>query len=448
MSVLAGSPGFLKYFLKGDKKMSKRFFSLLIIIMIIVPSFVFSAGEKEGTEVTTLELWTQPNVNSERFWKPVIDEFNSTHGNIQVDWKTIPTGGSSEEIILTAIATGTQPDICTNIFSGFLAQLVENEVVVALDDEFSDFRDLAKDAKMDGLMKGWEIGGKNYELPMYVNTMQDWYNKDLLAKAGLSTPPRTYSEFLDAAAKISVPGEVFAAEVNYKTSWWSRWFDLENSYFAASGGKPYINVKTGRLAFDDKYGRAYLNFIAELFAKKYAEPVDIKDGVLKGSVFMKHPQGPWSIKGANERFPEVPYVVANPLVPDFVPASQQVYVFADTKGMVMFKSTKNKEAAWEFMKWYYSDINHIVSWLEETGQAPAREDLLTNPVFTDFWKKNPQTAQYAEMIPYSIPPAAIPNTVEVHNLINSELWEPIVFGKKTVDEALNDLIPKVQALWE
>lgn len=443
-----GTLGSLKYFLKGDKKMSKRIFSLLIIIMIIVPAFIFAAGEKEGAGVTTLELWTQPNVNSERYWKPIIDEFNSTHENIQIDWKTIPTGGSSEEIILTAIATGTQPDICTNIFSGFLAQLVENEVVVALDDEFSDFWDLAKDAKMDGLMKGWEIGGKNYELPMYVNTMQDWYNKDLLAKAGLSTPPRTYSEFLAAAAKVSVPGEVFAAEVNYKTSWWSRWFDLENAYFAASGGKPYIDVNTGRLAFDDKYGRAYLNFIAELFAKKYAEPVDIKDGVLKGTVFMKHPQGPWSIKGANERFPEVPYVVANPLVPDFVPASQQVYVFADTKGMVMFESTENKEAAWEFMRWYYSDINHIVSWLEETGQAPAREDLLTNPVFADFWKNNPQTAQYAEMIPYSIPPAAIPNTVEVHNLINSELWEPIVFGKKTVDEALNDLIPKVMALWD
>ncbi len=432
--------------------MSKKNLMILIILlfsMFAAPLFVFSAGEKEESKVTTLELWTQPNVNSERYWKPIIDEFNSTHTDIQVDWKTIPTGGSSEEIILTAIATGTQPDICTNIFSGFLAQLVENDVVVALDKEFPDFWDLARDAKMDGLIKkGWEINGNNYELPMYVNTMQDWYNKDLLEKAGLTEPPRTYSEFLAAAEKISVPGEIFAAEINYKTSWWSRWFDLENAYFAASGGKPYIDVETGRLAFDDKYGRAYLNFIAELFAKKYAEPVDIKDGVLKGTVLMKHPQGPWSIKGANERFPDQPFIVANPLVPDFVPASQQVYVFADTKGMVMFKSTKNKEAAWEFMKWYYSDINHIVSWLEETGQAPAREDLMTNPLFVDFWKENPQTAKYAEMIPYSIPPAAIPNTVEVHNLINSELWEPIVFGKKTVDEALNDLIPKVQALWD
>ncbi len=321
-------------------------------------------------------------------------------------------------------------------------------MVVNLDQEFPDFWDLAKEAKMDNLIKnGWEIDGKSFELPMYVNTMQDWYNKDLLAKAGLTTPPRTYSEFLDAASKVVEPGKIFAVDIDYKTNWWSRWFDLENAYFAASGGNPYIDIKTGRLAFDDKYGRAYLNFIADLFAMKYSEPVDIKDGVLKGTVFMNDSVGPWGIKGANERFPDKPYVIANPLVPDFVPASQQIYVFADTKGMVMFKSTKNKEAAWEFMKWYYSDVKHITSWLEETGQPPAREDLMTNPLFAEYWKNNPEVKKYAEMIPYSIPPAPIPNTVEVHNLINTELWEPIIFGKKTVDEALNDLIPKVQALW-
>ncbi len=424
-------------------------FLAVVILLVMSSTFLFSAAQKEEAKKVTLVFWTQPNPLSEKTWKSAVDGWNVSHPNVQLDWKTIPTGGSSEEIILTALATQTQPDICTNIFSGFLAQLVENDAVVALDQEFPGFWDLTKKAKMENIIKkGWAIDGKYYELPMYCNTMMDWYNKDLLKKAGLDKPPRTYSEFMDAAAKVFVPGEVFAAEINYKTSWWSRWFDLENAYYAASGGKPYIDVKTGRLSFDDRYGKAYLNFVAELFAKKYAEPVDIKDGVLKGIVFMKHPQGPWSVKGANERFPDKPYVVAKTLVPDFVPASQQIYTFADTKGMVMFEACKDKEAAWEFMKWYYSDIKHITGWLEGTGQAPAREDLMTNPLFQEYWKNNPEVAAYAKMIPYSIPPATIPNTVEVHDLINLELWEPIIFGKKTVDEALNDLIPKVQALWK
>lgn len=107
--------------------MVKRLFLLLILISIIIaPVLVFGSGAKEESDgVTTLKLWTQPNPNSERYWKPVIDEFNSTHDKIQIDWKTIPTGGSSEEIILTAIATGTQPDICTNIFLVFLLNLLK-----------------------------------------------------------------------------------------------------------------------------------------------------------------------------------------------------------------------------------------------------------------------------------------------------------------------------------
>ncbi len=429
----------------------KRGWVIVIVLLLLVsPAFIFAKGQGEsgGQKAKTMSLWTQPNVNSERYWKPVVDEWNASHPNIRIDWKTIPTGGSSEEVILTALATGTQPDICTNIFIGFLAQLVENDAVVQLDKEFPDYWQLSKKAKMENIIKkGWAINGKFYELPMYINTMMDWYNKDLLKKAGLAKPPRTYSEFMNAAAKVVVPGKIFGASINYKTSWWSRWFDLESSYYAASGGKPYIDVKTGRLHFDDKYGRAYLNFIAELFKKKYAQPIDIKDGVLKGVVFMKHPQGPWSVKGANERFPNKPYVVAKTLVPDFVPASQPVYTFADTKGMVMFKKSKMKKEAWEFMKWYFGDVKHIVKWLEGTGQAPAREDLMTNPLFQEYWKKNPEVKAYAEQIPYSLPPAPIANTVEVHNLINSELWEPIIFGKKTVDQALKDLIPKVQVLW-
>ena len=47
--------------------MHKRFLLLLIVFMIIVPALAFAAGQQEAKEVTTLKLWTQPNVNSERY---------------------------------------------------------------------------------------------------------------------------------------------------------------------------------------------------------------------------------------------------------------------------------------------------------------------------------------------------------------------------------------------
>jgi multiple sugar transport system substrate-binding protein len=72
-----------------------------------------------------LVFWTAPNPLQESFWKEVVSEWNQNNPDIQIKWSTIPAAGSSEEAILTSIASGRMPDICTNIFSGFAAQLMK-----------------------------------------------------------------------------------------------------------------------------------------------------------------------------------------------------------------------------------------------------------------------------------------------------------------------------------
>ena len=89
---------------------------LLVFFIIFFALAVFSAN---------IVFWTAPNPLQEQFWKPLIEEWNSNHPEAQIDWKTIPAAGSSEEAILTAVAAGSAPDFCTNIFSGFAAQLAE-----------------------------------------------------------------------------------------------------------------------------------------------------------------------------------------------------------------------------------------------------------------------------------------------------------------------------------
>ena len=45
------------------------------------------------------------------------------------------------------------------------------------------------------------IGGQIYGLPLTVDTLALYYNKDLLDRAGIATPPATWEEFLDAVSK-------------------------------------------------------------------------------------------------------------------------------------------------------------------------------------------------------------------------------------------------------
>ncbi|VFS14282.1 extracellular solute-binding protein [Enterobacter cancerogenus] len=53
------------------------------------------------------------------------------------------------------------------------------------------------------------------------------------------------------------------------------------------------------------------------------------------------------------------------------------YTFGDSKGLVIFSSSKRKEQAWQFMQWVFSNPEHDRLWLELTGMPPARADLMS-----------------------------------------------------------------------
>jgi multiple sugar transport system substrate-binding protein len=156
--------------------------------------------------------------------------------------------------------------------------------------------------------------------------------------------------------------------------------------------------------------------------------------------------GPWSIPWANNLFPDIfpeEIVMSYPPVPDNYPADKAVKTFADTKGMVMFKNSKHKEAAWEFMKWVYSNPKHDEMWFEITGLPPVRADLTTNEVFKSVIDADPLIKIYAEAVPNSVPPALISKTIEVQDIMTTNLTEPIYLVDKSAEELLKEAVKKI-----
>ncbi len=393
---------------------------------------------------TTIKFWTAPNPQQEAYWKGVVDDWNASHPDIHIEWEVIPAGASSEEVLLTAIATGTAPDISTNIFSGFAAQLVSAGAAVALDEEFPDFWDVVEGRHMRNILeKGWSTGGHYYVLPLYNNAMRYWWGKDLLEEAGMSEAPRTYSDVLALCEAIGKPGERYGIGFPSYKNWWDRWFGYLTLYYAASGGAPYLDLENNKVLFNNDAGMKVLNFMNDVFRSGCAPTEDLTDplpnGIVAGWVM-----GPWSIIPTAEKYPDFEYVVAPPPVPDDYPAAEPVYTFADTKGMVMFTQSQHKAEAWEFMKWYFADVQHDVDWLEATNMPPVREDITTNPAFDAYWADHPVVKEYAEGVPYSVPPALIATTIEVQRIMGREMIEPIWFGTKSPDDAMADAVKAIE----
>lgn len=218
-----------------------------IIVLCVLLITIFALGKE-------IVFWTAPNPLQEKFWRPLVEEWNANHPDIQIKWSPIPASGSSEEAILTAIAAGNSPDICTNIFSGFAAQLIEADQLVSLE-SLPGYSDLIAERKMETIVEGWKFGGHNYVLPIYSNPMMFWWRKDLLEELGYTRAPRTYSEVYEVSEKYSVKNEKFGALIVLGRNWWDRWFDFINYYYAASGGKSYLDVEKARATFNDDAGK-------------------------------------------------------------------------------------------------------------------------------------------------------------------------------------------------
>lgn len=71
-----------------------------------------------------------------------------------------------------------------------------------------DLSELATDeiSMIGGNIAGWQVDGKTYALPYSVGLAGFWYNKALFKEAGISNPPQTMDEWMDAVKKLKAAG--------------------------------------------------------------------------------------------------------------------------------------------------------------------------------------------------------------------------------------------------
>ena len=119
------------------------------------------------------------------------------------------------------------------------------------------------------------------------------------------------------------------------------------------------------------------------------------------------------------------------------------YTFADTKGLVFFKQSKHSEEAWKFIKWVFSQDRFSKLWIELTTMPPARGDLLTNPVFNDYFKDNKMVYEYAKFVNNAIPAAPVTQTIIIQQAMTDKLMEPIIYKTESVDETLKSCVKNI-----
>ena len=424
---------------------------LHIIILVSFTYLLISCNKNDANSRDALLYWCSNNSDEIKFAKNITDKWNKDNPNDQVKFQAVPEGRSSEEIILAAVVGNTTPDIYSNMWQGDVEAYAQAGVLVALDtlNGFSDFLYERCDSSVIEEIKS--LDGHIYQIPWKINPIMLIYNVNLINELKLSDPPKTYTEFFDASQKFQkdFDGDGYVdrwfgySEV--EITWWQRFFDFYPLYLAASGGAPL--VKNNQAVFNNEYAIEVFSFLRELYKKNYfsKEKLSARQDPFLAGVIATRFTGPWEIAHAEKFKPEgFEYEYAFMPVPDG--HRGPIYTYGDPKNLVIFKTCKDPQAAWNYVKTMI-DIEGDLKLLELTNQLPRRKKLNSNPFFNDYFSNNPKMKIFADQSEHVRGTDASPVLKEIFDLISQEYEACVVYGMKTPEKAINDAAEAVNLLF-
>jgi multiple sugar transport system substrate-binding protein len=186
-------------------------------------------GSNSGGDSSTLRVLDYYNNDpGKTVWQKALDACGQQAG-VTIQREAVP-GASLIQKVLQQASSKTLPDVLM-LDNPELQQIAQTGALTPLND-----LGLKADGYADGVVSASTYEGKLYGLQPITNTIGLFYNKDLLAKAGV-TPPTTWAELRTAAAKLtsgSTYGLAFSAPANYEGTWqflpfmWSNGGDEKN----------------------------------------------------------------------------------------------------------------------------------------------------------------------------------------------------------------------------
>ena len=125
----------------------------------------------------------------------VATEFQKLHPDVTI--KAVPLQNEQFTTkIPIALQSDSPPDVFQNWGGGQLVDQVKAGKVA----------DLTKYVKpwiktIGGSAAGWQVNGKQYAIPYSVGVVGFWYNKELFEQAGITSPPKTWPQFMSAISQ-------------------------------------------------------------------------------------------------------------------------------------------------------------------------------------------------------------------------------------------------------
>ena len=291
------------------------------------------------------------------YWQQLADMFHAEHSTVTV--KLVDTGSLSvADALKPLIASGNTPDVVY----GFPPTKATYQLLLPLTDQ-----PWLKDTLP--LPDSWQIDGQQYmaNVALQVQSLV-FYNKKMFADAGITSPPKSLDELTADMGKLKDAGyipfqpagkQLMGGQLrmlSYPTS-----FGQSSTFFA--------DVNSGKIKITDsglgKIVRAYADWAEKGYINRNAITTDYaktQTDFIAGTGAM-YPMGSWFAAGVGDKADEFG-VFAAPVVDGSVTPPP---LAAGNGGWVIFKNTKVKQAALDFVHFITTDPDAVSLQLSADG---------------------------------------------------------------------------------
>lgn len=431
----------------GTNKLFYILVAAIVVILFITVVLILGNVGGEGGEQATLEFWGVYDTRQDI--AKITESFQQVSPGIKVNYRQFSFEDYERELV-NALAAGSGPDVVMMHHTWLAKHKNKFAYMPDVSGVVKDYKFMTpteyKEQFVDVAYKDLVSDGRIYALPLYVDTLALFYNKDMFNTAGITRPPKDWNEFnedVKLLTKFDDDGNVIQAgaaigtarNINRSTDILTALM-LQNgtvmtnsSNTAMSMSRTVSGQRVGENALE--YYTDFANPEKEVYTWNGQQHYSI-DAFIEGRVAMMFNYS-HQIPVVRGRFERLNFSIAS--MPQFSDLDARNY--ANYWAVGVSAQSKKQDAAWRFLS-YLTSKDGARIYLETTSRPSARRDII------DVQRNDPALGVYA------VQALSAKSWYQVDNVaidqILADMIDEINLGKATIRAALRSAEAKITTL--
>ncbi|MFF1279234.1 ABC transporter substrate-binding protein [Streptomyces sp. NPDC058299] len=337
----------------------------------------------KNTTINFWHAWSAPN--EVKAVRSLIAGFEKAHPNIHVN----VVGNMTDDKINQALRSGggNAPDVISSFTTNNVGRFCSSGALVNLNPFFEKSRIDPGTTFPKPMNEYTSFEGNRCTVPLLGDAYGLYYNKTAFRKAGITAPPRTWSQFTADAKKLTVRKGDGYRQLGFMPDYHG-WESTTEHYLAQFSPTYFDRNGKSRVAEDPAFQRGFTlqkKLVDELggfrrlerFRSTLGDEWGARHPFHTGQVAMQL-DGEWRLGMAEEAKPGFEIGVAPLPVPDDRAGEYgKGYITGTVAGIAATSHKQN--AAWELVKYMTTDTDAVVGFANAIHNVPSTLAALKSP---------------------------------------------------------------------